>query len=230
LERGRRILKRLSRYHQHRAVGLEHIPDGPALLVVNHSLATYDIGLLVLAIYEHTGRIVRGLGDRAIFRTPWIRSLASRAGVVQGSPAHAEELLAQNQLVLVAPGGMMEALRSSDEKYRIMWARRRGFLKVAIRNQVPIVLAACPNADDIYSVYESSFTKRVYEYFRMPAPLCRGVGPTLWPRKVQLTHFLSEPIDPPGSETADDSPEFASFHGHVCCEMNELMATSLSIT
>ena len=37
------VMNRAARYHDHRVEGLEHIPaSGPALIVVNHSLATYD--------------------------------------------------------------------------------------------------------------------------------------------------------------------------------------------
>ena len=56
-------------YHEHEVKGMGHIPqDGAALLVVNHSLATYDIGLLFAAIYESTGRIVRPLADNLFFK------------------------------------------------------------------------------------------------------------------------------------------------------------------
>ena len=65
------VLKRVARYHEHRVEGLEHIPaSGPALIVVNHSLATYDSGLLAAAVRDKLGRDVWLLGDRYIFKVP----------------------------------------------------------------------------------------------------------------------------------------------------------------
>src|ERR1700733_9726952 len=50
-------------YHDHTVVGLENIPaTGSALLVHNHSFATYDVFMLGAAIYEDRWRLVRGLG------------------------------------------------------------------------------------------------------------------------------------------------------------------------
>ena len=74
------VLKGIARFHRHRVLNIEAIPqDGPCLLVVNHSLATYDISLLGLKIYEHNRRFIRS--DRAIFKPPssvrWRTSLVS---------------------------------------------------------------------------------------------------------------------------------------------------------
>ena len=44
--RTRLVLRALARYHRHRVVGLDDIPERPFILAVNHSLATYD-GLLL---------------------------------------------------------------------------------------------------------------------------------------------------------------------------------------
>ena len=53
-ERTERIFGALAIYHNHRAVGLEQLPEDGCLVVVNHSLATYDFGLLALRIFQHT--------------------------------------------------------------------------------------------------------------------------------------------------------------------------------
>jgi 1-acyl-sn-glycerol-3-phosphate acyltransferase len=196
-----RILRPLQLYHRHQVRGMEHIPrSGPALLVVHHSLATYDGFMLGLSIFEQTGRPPRGLGDDLIFRTPMLGRGARAIGIVPASPTAGEDLLRAGELVGVAPGGMWEGLRPRSERYQTRWEGRRGFIRLALRCGAPLVLAACPRADDLYTVYGSRLTDAVYAQLKAPLPLLRGLGPTLIPRPVQLTHTIAPPIQPPPYE------------------------------
>ena len=221
----------LRSYHAYRAFGIERIPEeGPALLVFNHSFASYDMFLLAAEIYERTGRVMRPLGDRLIFKLPIVNKFASTIGVVEGCMANAVPLLDQGALVAVAPGGMYEALRPSTQKYELEWETRRGFAKLAIQAQSPIILAACPAADDLYTLYDNKLTRKLYTKFRVPIPLLRGMGPSLLPRPVQLTHELSIPLIPP--EPADDpaqaQEDLRTFHRLIVKEMEELMQLAAS--
>ena len=223
------VLRGMARFHRHKVVNIEAVPsEGPCLLVVNHSLATYDISLLGLRIYEQTGRFMRGLGDRAIFKTPLIGHMAHQFGVVPGSPEFALELLSQGHLVVVAPGGMREAIRASTDRYQLYWRKRKGFVRLAINAQCPIVLAACPRADDIYRIRNSKFTRSVYKYLKLPVPMATGFGPTLIPKPVPLTHVLASPILPPPK--TDDLAEIQAFHHLLRQRMEKLMEKGLSGT
>lgn len=198
IQRVVRTLRPLQRYHRHRVVGMEHLPrSGRVLLVVHHSLATYDGFMLGLAIFEATGRPPRGLGDDMIFRTPLLRRGARAIGIVPASPTAGEDLLRADELVGVAPGGMWEGLRPREERYQTRWQGRRGFVRLALRCGAPMLLAACPRADDLYTVYGSRLTDQVYSRLKAPLPLLRGLGPTLFPRPLQLTHYIAPPIRPP---------------------------------
>ena len=45
------IADKIRRYHKHRVIGLKNIPKkGAAIIACNHSLATYDMMLLMSAI------------------------------------------------------------------------------------------------------------------------------------------------------------------------------------
>jgi 1-acyl-sn-glycerol-3-phosphate acyltransferase len=203
-----RVLRPLQRYHRHRVVGMGHLPRaGAALLVVHHSLATYDGFMLGLAIFEATGRPPRGLGDDMIFRTPLLRRAARAIGIVPASPTAGEDLLRAGELVGVAPGGMWEGLRPREERYQTRWEGRRGFVRLALRCGAPMVLAACPRADDLYTVYGSALTDAVYARLKAPLPLLRGLGPTLVPRPLQLTHYIAPPIQPPPWDPAREDTD-----------------------
>ena len=213
-------------YHRHRIYGLEHIPqEGRALIAVNHSLATYDILLLAAEVIKFTNRVPRGLGDRLLFKLPIFRKWVKEMGVVEGKMSSARSILEKEGLALVAPGGMREALRPTTERYQLRWAKRRGFCRLALETQSPLILAACPGADDLYTVYSNALTKIAYRSLKIPIPLLRGWGPTLLPRPIQLTHVLSKPIIPPTMVgTTPSESEITLLHDQVQIVMEETMA------
>lgn len=218
------FMERLARYHEHRVEGLEHIPSsGPGLIVVNHSLATYDSGLLAAAIRARRGRHVRLLGDRYIFRTPVLRDLASAYGFVEGSQHNAEQLLRDGELVLVAPGGMREALKPSSRKYTLDIADRKGFARLAVRTGAPVILSACPAADDIYHVVSNPVTEWVYNRYRLAAPVMFGAYGTLVPKAAKLVHYVDAPVVPPDEGMADDVEVIDAFHGRLERRLQEML-------
>ncbi|MGB0638136.1 MAG: lysophospholipid acyltransferase family protein [Myxococcota bacterium] len=224
IERWRKLLAPVKRYHQHTVEGLEHIPlSGGCLLVVHHSLATYDGFLYGLAINEHTGRVATALGDDLIFKTPLLKDLAWDSGIRPASPQSGFQLLKAGHAVFVSPGGMWESLRPSDEARTVRWENRRGFCRLALRAQVPLVLAACPAADDIYSVRKSRLTDTLYQRFRIPLPIAKGVGRTLIPRPVKLTHYVAPPIVPPPHEPQNEEQQIAELHAEATRVMHSLL-------
>lgn len=220
------LVKALSTYHQHEVKGLERFPRrGPVLVVSNHSLATYDIMLLGFSIYCQYGRLARPLIDRLFFKVPGIGKLMESLGSVQGNQKNARNLLEDKNIVLVAPGGMNESLRSSSEKYKIIWDRRKGFVKLAIETQVPIVLAACPAADDLYDVFTGDISKWAYQTFKLPVFLAKGLGISPIPKPVKLVHFLSARINPPKLDVYEANPDevLDLFHKKITASMKRLM-------
>lgn len=220
------VARSLRLYHRHDVNGLDHVPRrGKAIIVVNHSLATYDIALLIHAIYMRTGRIVRPLVDRLFYKIPFVGELMNALGCSSGNKQNASALLKDRQLVLVAPGGMREALRPSSEKYQTKWDSRKGFARMSLETQTPIILAVCPKADDLYKVYPSSITKWMYKNLKIPIFFARGLGPTPIPRPVKLTHFLSTPIRPPRKTKDPEKLEaqLDRYHKRIMEESHLLM-------
>jgi 1-acyl-sn-glycerol-3-phosphate acyltransferase len=220
-----RVTQALMAYHRYEARGLEYVPPrGPALIAVSHSLATYDSFLLGTAIYEVTGRLAAGLADRRIFQTPGLAQLFTRLGAVEGTPKSGERLLGEGNLLMLAPGGMRESLRPTSQRYRVSWEGRLGFARLAIRAQVPVILAACPAADDIYRVYANPVTSLVYRKLKWPLPMARGLGLTLIPRPVRLIHFLNPPMQPPAlRDGKPDEGDVHAFQKQLSVEMQKLM-------
>lgn len=224
IRRATAVIRPLMHYHHHRVVGMEHVPlTGAVLMVVHHTMATYDGFLLGVAIHDATGRLGRALGDDRIFQTPFLGDLAARCGVVPASPGAGEALLAAGELVGVAPGGMWESLRPFTERRSVRWGDRRGFCRLALRAGAPMMLAACPAADDLYKVYPSRITDAVYERLHLPLPLMRGVGPTLAPRKVALTHHIAPLIHPPPLDPAREAEQVEALFQQARATMEGLL-------
>lgn len=226
---GEPIIKGLKVYHRYAAIGLEHIPRSQgAIIVVNHSLATYDILMLMHSIFEQTGRLPRPLVDRLLMRSPVLGKLSQRVGCLSASPLHAHHLLEQNQLVVVAPGGMAEAMRPYTKRYQTLWKERKGFIRLALNTQMPVILAFCPDSDDLYKVYDTPLTRWMYQHLRLPMMLARGLGPTLLPRPVKLRHYISAPLLPPPAAQGHEEEEqlIEEFHKVVTTKAEELMSRS----
>lgn len=223
---GEPLIKGLKIYHRYAALGLENIPRKQgAIIVVNHSLATYDILMLMHSIFEQTGRLPRPLVDRLVTKAPILGAITSRVGCLSASPLHAHHLLEQNQLVVVAPGGMAEAIRPHTERYRTLWKERKGFIRLSINTGAPVILAFCPDSDDLFKVYDAHLTQWMYRSLRLPFMLARGLGPTPLPRPIKLKHYISAPLIPPPPPHTPTQEQSAveDFHSEVSHQANELM-------
>ena len=181
--------------------GLEHIPTGRALLVTNHAFG-FDAAFLMARIEALTGRRVWVLGEHAWWRVPGIRRLAAAAGTVDGTQENADRLLSADELVLVLPGGLREALKPRELRYRLLWGGRYGFVRAARRNRAPIVPIASLGADALFDLVGNAFERS--SRFHLPFPLPRTAH--LWPipHVEPLRYVIGEPIPTATAATEDD--------------------------
>ena len=65
---------------------------------------------------------------------------------------------------------------------------------------------------------------------RMPLPMLRGLGPTLLPRPIKLTHEISMPIFPPkpSPDPSRHAQQISEFKRQAEEEMDELMELAAS--
>src|SRR3954454_2984324 len=121
--------------------GLERIPDGPSLLVGNHSGGTMiaDTFVFATAFYERFGpeRRFHQLAHDVAARLPGLN--IRPYGTVRASHENAKQAFRKGAPVLVYPGGDYETFRPSWHSDRIEFDHRRGFVKLALSENVPIV-------------------------------------------------------------------------------------------
>jgi len=123
--------------------GLHHIPaEGPVLMVGNHSGGnlTPDTSVLTLAFNTYFGveRRFFQLAHNLVLSMPGLGQLR-KFGTVAASPENANRALDSGAALLVYPGGDYEVHRPSWEAGRVDFNRRKGFIRLALQKDVPIV-------------------------------------------------------------------------------------------
>ena len=123
--------------------GLGNIPeDGPVLIVGNHSGGnlTPDTGVFTLAFSSYFGveRAFYQLAHNLVLSMPGLGMLR-KYGTVAASPENARKALRAGAAVLVYPGGDYEVHRPIWERHRVDFDRRKGWLRLALQENVPIV-------------------------------------------------------------------------------------------
>ncbi len=124
--------------------GMENIPArGPVLLVGNHSGGTLiaDTFVFAQAFYDHFGadRVFHQLAHDLVFKVPGLRAVLTPYGTVPASPENMRRALARDAALLVYPGGDHETYRATWHSGDIEFAHRTGFVRLALKLDVPIV-------------------------------------------------------------------------------------------
>ena len=131
---------------------------------------------------------------------PGVAGLCRGLGLVSGEEAGVGALLGAGEPLLVLPGGSRECFRSSRVRYTLDWGQRQGYARLAVRNNLPIVLFASEGADDLYQVIGDGYrlSKRLTGTDLLP--LCLPLGSHGLPfgpsKRVKLTTRLLGPILP----------------------------------
>ena len=130
-------------YFRAEVEGLENIPaEGPVLLVGNHSGGnlTPDTLVFTLAFNTYFGveRRFYQLAHNLVLAMPQLASLR-KYGTVAASPENANKALDSGAALLVYPGGDYEVHRPSWESARVDFNGRKGYIRLALEKDVPIV-------------------------------------------------------------------------------------------
>src|SRR3954452_16583472 len=126
-------------YFRGEVEGLDNIPDGPSLLVGNHSGGTMIADTFVFAqcFYEHFGpdRRFHQLAHDVAARMPAL-GIIRRYGTLAASHENAKRAFADDAPVLVYPGGDYETFRPSWHGDQIEFGGRKGFIRLALEEGV----------------------------------------------------------------------------------------------
>jgi 1-acyl-sn-glycerol-3-phosphate acyltransferase len=214
-EKVRPLLEGLcKRYFRVEVVGIENLPqDGRALLVANRSGALPWDGLVLrTALRAQRADLapLRWLSEDSVIHYPFMGVLMNRLGAVRACPENAERLLAQNRLVAVFPEGAQGSRKLFRDRYRLQRFGRGGYVKLALKFEVPIIPTAIIGGEETNPVLgRSRLLGKLLGSESLPlTPTFPWLGPAgLLPAPVKWRIVIGEPIDLSGhgAKSADDA-------------------------
>jgi 1-acyl-sn-glycerol-3-phosphate acyltransferase len=238
----RRVLPLMSRatdlYFRGEVRGIENIPeDGPVLLVGNHSGGTLiaDTFVFTAKFYEHFGpdRRFHQLAHDVAARMPGLG--IRKWGTVVASHDNARKAFDLGAPVLVYPGGDHETFRPTWESDKIDFGGRKGFIRLAIEQNVPIVpVVAIGGQETAFFLGQGRGISRRLRLERLtrikvfPVQLAPPLGVTLMdlplrvPLPAKITVEVLPPIDLEERFGGDAEPE--EIYDEVTGDMQDALS------
>jgi 1-acyl-sn-glycerol-3-phosphate acyltransferase len=222
--------------------GVENVPrDGPVLLVGNHSggLMVFDGILTLVAVNDAQGprRAPHGMAHEFVFRDPILRNYAIRAGVVPSTPEGARSVFARGGIAAAYPGSDWDSLRPFSQRNRIFFGGRYGFIRLALREQVPLVPVVTAGAQEMFIILTRGeriaralgMRERLKSnVFPIGFSLPWGIGPSFLPYFPLPTPIITSFMQPfrwpdLGPDAADDPAIVRRCHDEVLSVMQARM-------
>jgi len=221
----------LRHYLRYEVRGLDVLlHSGPALLVGYHGRPlALDQCMLSVTLYEHLGQLPAGIIHGA-FGHPPLHWMVEGLGFITSDGPELAEAVARGRHVLVQPGGTREGCRDFRHRYRVDWGERLGYLRLALRHQLPLIPVAADGVDDLYLGLNDGHA--LGKRLGLPArlPLWLGLGATgPWPFSlpfpVKITQRVGQPIRRHlgGAVEAGDRAALLGLHREVAGAVQALL-------
>ncbi len=215
------FMELLTKYFRLQVEGLENIPKkGGALISPNHSgFAGLDAMLLSHVVHANTQRVAHVMTHHFWFLTKATSLPANKLGFVEATKDNGLDLLKKKKLLVLFPEGEHGNFKPSIKAYRLQ-EFKRGFVRMALETQVPIVPAIVIGAEETsINLSQLKFSK----YLRgtiLPLPLNLLPLPAKW--KIKFLPPLLLPYKP----TAKDDVELVH---EICSDVRERMQRAINI-
>jgi 1-acyl-sn-glycerol-3-phosphate acyltransferase len=136
-------------------------------------------------------RPVYGLTHPKIWQVaPFLGAMGSQVGAVQAHPKMAIAAFRQGAHVLVYPGGAQDTFRPHRLRDKIYFANRKGFIKLALREGVPIVPLISWGAHDTLIVLGDCYEQARY-LNKLGLPWLMNIDPEVFPIYLGLPWGIS---------------------------------------
>ncbi|XP_053105486.1 transmembrane protein 68-like isoform X2 [Hemicordylus capensis] len=177
-------------WHGYEVIGMEHLPEGPGLIVYYHGALVLDYSLLVARVYMQKGRHIQSLVDNGLYIFPGTKLALDLTGCTNGNKSKCVEILKKGNLLGISPGGLREGNFSDHQNYNLIWGNRTGFAQVALEAKVPIIPMFSQNIREaLRTVGKTWWLRWLYDnYMRILVLPIYGGFP------VKLRTYLGEPI------------------------------------
>jgi hypothetical protein len=219
-------------YHRFEVVGLEHIVgrQGSVLVVGYHGRPwALDLCMLGTLLEREHGVELRPIFHQG-FEQPGLNWLIEGLGCVTSDGPRMAEVVARGDPVVVTPGASREGFRPFYERYRVSWGGRMGYLRLALKYKMPLVLAASAGVDDTYIGLNDG--EKWGQRLKLPTglPAWIGVGPLgVWPLSPpfpsKITLHLSPPIhlEDNGPVNPEDTEQLRLLHRDIATRIQRML-------
>ena len=230
-------------YYRSEVRNLGNVPEqGPVLLVGNHSggnVAPEVITIpLAFSTYFGVERPFYQLAHNLVLASP-VGPFLKRWGTMAASHRHAQQALRSGAAVLVFPGGDWEVHRPTWERHKVDFGGRKGFIKLALAENVPIVpVVTVGGQETALFLSRGAWLARVTRadrYLRLKVipisialPWIINVGDLLGhiPLPAKITSEVLAPIDLRAQ--FGDEPDLDEVYDHVTKVMQETLESLAS--
>jgi 1-acyl-sn-glycerol-3-phosphate acyltransferase len=215
--------------------GWENLPEPPALLIGVHSGAPFvwDAWTVGIQWWRRFGdeRTLHGTAHDALMAAPGIGAYFRRMGVLPAAPDSISAALAAGHDVALWPGGEVDSLRPWVKRDEAVLAGRTGFVRMAIRANVPIVpIATVGGPDSMPVLFSGRKLARALQLdkvarlktFPIAISAPWGIGPALLPEiplPAKIRTAFQEPV-----KVAND-PAKANDEDYVSRKYDEVQSS-----
>lgn len=214
--------------------GLEHVPrEGAGVLTgVHRGFMPFDGVMALHLLVRERGRYPRFLIHPALVKPPFLADFMTKLGGVPACRENADRVLARGGLVGIFPEGIRGAFTPYRRAYRLGRFGRDEYVKMALRNRVPIYPFVTVGSAEIFPILgriDWAWWRRVSEWPYLPIAPPFPLLPVPLPSKWH-TRFL-EPIDVArehGPEAADDPRAVKAIGREVRRRMKEAIDAMLA--
>jgi 1-acyl-sn-glycerol-3-phosphate acyltransferase len=208
----------LDRYFRYEVTGWERLPDPPCLLVGIHAggILPIDAYAFGFAWFRKFGmdRPPRGTAHDFLTSAPIIGDYLRKIGTVPASHQGISSALAAGEDVILYPGGDLDALRPWAKRDEVIFGGRKGWIRMALEADVPIVPVANLGASDtLFVLSDGKMIAKALQLDKLlrakavpialgfPLGLTLGVFPQI-PLPAKLRTEILEPIELEGRDSA----------------------------
>lgn len=217
--------------------GLERVPAGRALVVANHNggILMPDVFVLSCAWRRARGTedLPYALGHDQAMSVPYLGQFLEALGGLRATADAAHEVFRAGHKVLAFPGGDLENYRPFRDRNRIVFGTHRGYVRLAIREGVPICPVVTAGGHSTFVVLDDGKKLAAMlglkklrvnvcpTVLSIPWGLTVGFPPPYVPLPTQMWIEALEPIHftRSGEEAASDTVYVEACHAQVVGRM-----------
>ncbi len=230
------------RYFRFETEGFDVLRETETSLIVAYHGGpwTFDLWLLGDRMHDELGYFPRAVWHWLWWAIPGVSRAVTELGGLRGAPTPDEidELKARGEHLIVAPGGMREAMRPFWDEGRVDLGDRRGYLRLALRHDLPIIPVVSSGLEATYVGFNDGYrtSRRLFGRGDLPAWLAVGIG-GMWPLALPFPAKIRQRIGGPirlgevvasasagegeGASAGDERLERA--HAHVTATLQAML-------